>query len=152
MSITLAVLCGCTTSYFIRGAHQRGGYIEREYSHDVPIRRRKHGYILTTDQSYAGSAGIFSRRTNRTQRAWVYSHNGPIRCRKRGYTLTADQSETRETRVCSQGGPIRRRRRVYILTADQSDAGGAGIFSRRTKGLWGVECTLAVIGTGGPVK
>eukprot|EP00959_Pyramimonas_sp_CCMP1952_P141328 2958163-Pyramimonas_sp.AAC.1 len=31
-----------------------------------------------TDQSYAGSVGIFSRRTNRTQEAWVYSHDGPI--------------------------------------------------------------------------
>eukprot|EP00959_Pyramimonas_sp_CCMP1952_P157168 3286651-Pyramimonas_sp.AAC.1 len=30
------------------------------------------------DQSYAGSAGIFSRRTNRTREARVYSHDGPI--------------------------------------------------------------------------
>eukprot|EP00959_Pyramimonas_sp_CCMP1952_P300640 6288582-Pyramimonas_sp.AAC.1 len=51
----------------------------RVYSHDGPIRRRKHGYILTTDQSDAGSAGIFSRWTDRTQEAWVYSHDGPIR-------------------------------------------------------------------------
>eukprot|EP00959_Pyramimonas_sp_CCMP1952_P177871 3717558-Pyramimonas_sp.AAC.1 len=29
-------------------------------SHDGPIRRRKHGYILMTDQSDAGSMGIFS--------------------------------------------------------------------------------------------
>ena len=34
------------------------------YSHDGPIRCRKRGYILTTDQSDARSAGIFSRRTN----------------------------------------------------------------------------------------
>eukprot|EP00959_Pyramimonas_sp_CCMP1952_P190396 3982214-Pyramimonas_sp.AAC.1 len=27
---------------------------------DGPIRRRKHGYILTTDQSGVGSVGIFS--------------------------------------------------------------------------------------------
>eukprot|EP00959_Pyramimonas_sp_CCMP1952_P123727 2586808-Pyramimonas_sp.AAC.1 len=33
----------------------------RVYSHNVPIRRRKYGYIRTTYQ--AGSAGIFSRRT-----------------------------------------------------------------------------------------
>eukprot|EP00976_Prorocentrum_cordatum_P092968 1189171-Prorocentrum_minimum.AAC.3 len=38
-----------------------------------PIRRRKRGYILTTDQSDAGSAGTFSRRTNQTQEAWVHS-------------------------------------------------------------------------------
>eukprot|EP00976_Prorocentrum_cordatum_P077344 1182650-Prorocentrum_minimum.AAC.1 len=36
------------------------------YSHDGPIGRRKRGHILTTDQSDAGSTGIFSRRTNRT--------------------------------------------------------------------------------------
>eukprot|EP00959_Pyramimonas_sp_CCMP1952_P037418 783097-Pyramimonas_sp.AAC.2 len=30
---------------------------------DGPIRRRKRGYILTTDQSGACRAGIFSRRT-----------------------------------------------------------------------------------------
>eukprot|EP00959_Pyramimonas_sp_CCMP1952_P289964 6064470-Pyramimonas_sp.AAC.1 len=34
-----------------------------------PIRRRKRRYILTTDQSEAGNAGIFSRRTNQTQEA-----------------------------------------------------------------------------------
>eukprot|EP00959_Pyramimonas_sp_CCMP1952_P318940 6673010-Pyramimonas_sp.AAC.2 len=38
----------------------------RVYSHDGPIRHRKRGYILTMDQSGAGSAGIFSRWTNRT--------------------------------------------------------------------------------------
>eukprot|EP00976_Prorocentrum_cordatum_P104445 1193894-Prorocentrum_minimum.AAC.1 len=31
------------------------------------------------DQSDAGSMGIFSRRTNQTQEAWVYSHDRPIR-------------------------------------------------------------------------
>eukprot|EP00976_Prorocentrum_cordatum_P095809 1190304-Prorocentrum_minimum.AAC.4 len=61
-------------------------------------------YILTKDQSDAGHAGIFSRRTNRTQDARVYSHEGPIGRRTRG----------------------------YILMKDQSDAGRAGIFSRRT--------------------
>eukprot|EP00976_Prorocentrum_cordatum_P052441 1057995-Prorocentrum_minimum.AAC.3 len=30
------------------------------YSHDGPIRRRKRGDILMTDQSDAGSVGIFS--------------------------------------------------------------------------------------------
>eukprot|EP00976_Prorocentrum_cordatum_P083320 1185186-Prorocentrum_minimum.AAC.2 len=48
------------------------------YSHDGPIIRRKHGYILTTDQSYASNTGMFSRRTNPTQATRVYSHDGPI--------------------------------------------------------------------------
>ena len=34
------------------------------------------------DQSDAGSEGIFSWRTNRTQEARVYSHEGPIGRRK----------------------------------------------------------------------
>eukprot|EP00976_Prorocentrum_cordatum_P099723 1191944-Prorocentrum_minimum.AAC.2 len=53
----------------------------------------------------AGSAGIFSQRTNQTQEARVYSHSGPIR---------------------------RMKKRGYILTTDQSDTGSAGIFSQRT--------------------
>eukprot|EP00976_Prorocentrum_cordatum_P090858 1188282-Prorocentrum_minimum.AAC.1 len=65
----------------------------RVYSHNGPIRRSKRGYILTTDQSDAGSAGIFSRRTNQTQEARVYYHEGPIGRRKRGYILTKDQSD-----------------------------------------------------------
>eukprot|EP00976_Prorocentrum_cordatum_P076349 1182269-Prorocentrum_minimum.AAC.1 len=94
--------------------------------------------ILTADQSHAGSAGIFSRRTNQTQETWVYSHNGPIRRRKRGYILTADQSDagsvgifsrrtnqTQEAWVYSHDGQITRRKRGYILTMDQSDAGSA---------------------------
>eukprot|EP00976_Prorocentrum_cordatum_P018410 372472-Prorocentrum_minimum.AAC.1 len=36
------------------------------------------GYILVTDQSYAGHAGIFAWRTNQMQDTWVYSHDGPI--------------------------------------------------------------------------
>eukprot|EP00976_Prorocentrum_cordatum_P014343 286793-Prorocentrum_minimum.AAC.1 len=40
-----------------------------KYSHDGPIRRRNHGYILTMDQSDAGGAGIFSRWTNQAQEA-----------------------------------------------------------------------------------
>eukprot|EP00959_Pyramimonas_sp_CCMP1952_P404667 8480799-Pyramimonas_sp.AAC.2 len=53
---------------------------------------------------------IFSRRTNQTQEAQVYSRDRPIRHRKRGYILTTDQ--------------------IYVR----------------------VECALAVIGTGGPIK
>eukprot|EP00976_Prorocentrum_cordatum_P074343 1181481-Prorocentrum_minimum.AAC.5 len=47
-----------------------------------------------TDQSDTGSAGIFSRRTNRTQEVRVYSHDGPIGHRKCGYILTTDLSDT----------------------------------------------------------
>eukprot|EP00976_Prorocentrum_cordatum_P079040 1183383-Prorocentrum_minimum.AAC.1 len=36
----------------------------RVYLHDGPIVRRKRGYILMTGQSYAGSAGKFSRCSN----------------------------------------------------------------------------------------
>eukprot|EP00959_Pyramimonas_sp_CCMP1952_P424736 8896329-Pyramimonas_sp.AAC.1 len=50
-------------------------------SRDRPIRRRKRGYILTTDQSDAGDAGIFSRRTNRTQEARAYSRDRPTEYR-----------------------------------------------------------------------
>eukprot|EP00976_Prorocentrum_cordatum_P100921 1192418-Prorocentrum_minimum.AAC.3 len=39
------------------------GSILNVYSHGGPIRHRKRRYILTTDQSDAGSAGIFARRT-----------------------------------------------------------------------------------------
>eukprot|EP00959_Pyramimonas_sp_CCMP1952_P120663 2522772-Pyramimonas_sp.AAC.2 len=69
--------------------------------------------IRTMDQSYAGSAGIFSRRANQVQEAQVYSHDGPIRCRKRR----------------------------YILTMDQSDAGSAGIFSRWANQMQSVGVT-----------
>eukprot|EP00976_Prorocentrum_cordatum_P026553 539575-Prorocentrum_minimum.AAC.1 len=63
-------------------------------AHRAHSEKRGSGYILTTDQSYTGSTGIFSRRTNHTQDARVYSHNGPIKHRKRGYILTTDQSYT----------------------------------------------------------
>eukprot|EP00959_Pyramimonas_sp_CCMP1952_P432950 9066376-Pyramimonas_sp.AAC.1 len=64
------------------------------------------GYIPTTDQSDAGSAGVFPRRTNQMQAARVYSHDGPIGRRKRGYILTTDQSDRlalRHLRRSSQG-------------------------------------------------
>eukprot|EP00976_Prorocentrum_cordatum_P056351 1136933-Prorocentrum_minimum.AAC.1 len=35
--------------------------------------------ILASDQSGAGSAGIFSRWTNQTHKARAYSHDGPKR-------------------------------------------------------------------------
>eukprot|EP00959_Pyramimonas_sp_CCMP1952_P150258 3144482-Pyramimonas_sp.AAC.2 len=52
--------------------------------HGGPIRRRERRSILTTDQSDAGSAGIFSQRINQTQGAQVYSHGGPIGRRQPG--------------------------------------------------------------------
>eukprot|EP00959_Pyramimonas_sp_CCMP1952_P400448 8390888-Pyramimonas_sp.AAC.1 len=48
---------------------------------------------VTTEKGRVYSAGIFSRRTNQTQEAWVYSHNGPTRRRKRGYILMMNQSD-----------------------------------------------------------
>eukprot|EP00959_Pyramimonas_sp_CCMP1952_P232412 4856839-Pyramimonas_sp.AAC.1 len=117
-------MCSGTTAY--EGSGEPG------YSHDGPIRRRTRGYILTTDQSDAGSVGI-------------YSHDGPIRCRSRGYILTTDQSyagrvgiisrrtnRMQEAWVYSHDGPIICRTRGYILTTGQSDAGSVGMFSRRT--------------------
>eukprot|EP00976_Prorocentrum_cordatum_P072084 1180576-Prorocentrum_minimum.AAC.2 len=62
------------------------------YSHNGPIIRGTHGYILTTDQSYAGRAGIFLQRTNRTRDARVYSHNGPICYRWDWVPPTPDRS------------------------------------------------------------
>eukprot|EP00976_Prorocentrum_cordatum_P072940 1180900-Prorocentrum_minimum.AAC.1 len=53
-------------------------YLSSSYAGDGPIRRRTRGNILMTDQLDAGRAGIFSRRTNRTQDARVCSHGGPI--------------------------------------------------------------------------
>eukprot|EP00976_Prorocentrum_cordatum_P011193 225164-Prorocentrum_minimum.AAC.1 len=80
--------------------------------------------MLTVDQSDAGSAGVFSRRTNRTQEARVDAHDGPIGRRKRGYMLTEDHSDagivgicsrrttrTQEAWVYAHGGPIGRRKR-----------------------------------------
>eukprot|EP00959_Pyramimonas_sp_CCMP1952_P334149 6997955-Pyramimonas_sp.AAC.1 len=44
------------------------------YSHGGPIGCRTRRYILTTDQSDAGSAGIFSWWTNQTRRLHSRSH------------------------------------------------------------------------------
>eukprot|EP00959_Pyramimonas_sp_CCMP1952_P062331 1303165-Pyramimonas_sp.AAC.1 len=65
----------------------------RVCSHDGPIRCRTCGYVLTTDQSDAGRAGMFSQRTSQMQDVWVCSHDRPIRCRTCGYVLTTDQSD-----------------------------------------------------------
>eukprot|EP00959_Pyramimonas_sp_CCMP1952_P307175 6429196-Pyramimonas_sp.AAC.1 len=72
----------------------------RACSHDGPIIRRKRRHILTTDQSYAGSAGMLSRRANHTQEARAYSHDGPIIRKKRGHILTTDQSCKWGVRAC----------------------------------------------------
>eukprot|EP00959_Pyramimonas_sp_CCMP1952_P321166 6720844-Pyramimonas_sp.AAC.2 len=71
----------------------------RVHSHDGPIRRRTRENILTTDQSDAGRARIFSRRIHQMQDAREYSNNGPIGRRTRGNVLTTDQSGT--------GGPVK---------------------------------------------
>eukprot|EP00976_Prorocentrum_cordatum_P008087 161055-Prorocentrum_minimum.AAC.2 len=53
---------------FSRRTHQTKD--ARVYSHNGPIGRRMHGYILTTDPvGCTRCAGIFSRRTNQTQEA-----------------------------------------------------------------------------------
>eukprot|EP00976_Prorocentrum_cordatum_P048385 976960-Prorocentrum_minimum.AAC.1 len=64
-----------------------------EIARDGTSRCRMRGYILTTEQSDAGCAGIFSRRAKQMQDARVYSRDGPIICRMRGYILTTDQSD-----------------------------------------------------------
>eukprot|EP00959_Pyramimonas_sp_CCMP1952_P306797 6421036-Pyramimonas_sp.AAC.1 len=89
-------------------AQRELGLPPQVYSQKGPIRRRKHGYILTRGQSDAGSTGIFSRGADQTQESRVYSHDGPISTR------------TCPPRVYSHDGPIRRRMHGYILTMDQS--------------------------------
>eukprot|EP00976_Prorocentrum_cordatum_P084810 1185809-Prorocentrum_minimum.AAC.2 len=147
-------------------------------------------YILTADQSDAGSAGIFSQRTNhnthgtalyirRKVRTWVYSHGGPIRRRKRRYILTTDQSdlsphpavvlaplhllqaglEGLDQRLGADQLRLHRHRlRLLQVQQDPAPRNGAPLVTNDRSVvriylrflLWGVECTLAVIGTGGP--
>eukprot|EP00959_Pyramimonas_sp_CCMP1952_P043976 919169-Pyramimonas_sp.AAC.1 len=59
------------------------------YSHDGPIRRKPHRYILTMDQSDAIRAGIFSRWTNQTR-------GRPHSCKKRvgGALFVASHGDT----------------------------------------------------------
>eukprot|EP00976_Prorocentrum_cordatum_P053646 1082359-Prorocentrum_minimum.AAC.2 len=54
---------------------------------DGPIRRRKRGYILTMDQSNAGSAGIFSQWTNQSSLGAELARAG--RTRNRGRATVA---------------------------------------------------------------
>eukprot|EP00976_Prorocentrum_cordatum_P063832 1177242-Prorocentrum_minimum.AAC.1 len=74
---------------------------------------RRAEICVRTDRSNAESAGIFSRRTNQTQEARVYSHDGPIRRRKRGYILTMDQSEAGSAGSLSQRTNLTQEARVY---------------------------------------
>eukprot|EP00959_Pyramimonas_sp_CCMP1952_P473258 9501432-Pyramimonas_sp.AAC.1 len=81
-----------------------------------PIIRRKHGYILTTDQSYAGSAGIFSRRTNHTQKARVttdQSYAGSAG------TFSRRTNHTQEARVYFHDGRVARKRHRRDETRQQ---------------------------------
>eukprot|EP00976_Prorocentrum_cordatum_P042901 869765-Prorocentrum_minimum.AAC.1 len=50
----------------------------RAYSRDRPIGCRKRGYILVTDQSDSGSAGMFSRWTSRIQEATRFCDSWPV--------------------------------------------------------------------------
>eukprot|EP00976_Prorocentrum_cordatum_P107433 1194640-Prorocentrum_minimum.AAC.3 len=78
----------------------------RVYStHNGPIRRMKCGYSLTTDQSDAGSAGIFSRRTrpSSVSRAEQAETSG----RKWGALFTTDgPSGSREAVSQNEGGEM----------------------------------------------
>eukprot|EP00976_Prorocentrum_cordatum_P048273 974478-Prorocentrum_minimum.AAC.3 len=65
-------LCSCCLTLLTVSATPSKPFLKLAYLHDGPIRRRKHGYVRTTDQSDAGSTGIFSRWTSHTQEARVY--------------------------------------------------------------------------------
>eukprot|EP00959_Pyramimonas_sp_CCMP1952_P116667 2438505-Pyramimonas_sp.AAC.1 len=57
--------------------------------------------VLKTYQSDAGSAGIFSRRTNQTQEARVYySHDGPTCSRDRS---KGGKGASNRLEMCSEG-------------------------------------------------
>eukprot|EP00976_Prorocentrum_cordatum_P088838 1187499-Prorocentrum_minimum.AAC.2 len=82
-----------------------------------PIVRRKHGYIPTTDPSYAGSAGICPRRTHRTQEARVYSHAGPIVRRKRERTCSISACSWLAIPACTLSRRARSRLCQSVSTA-----------------------------------
>eukprot|EP00976_Prorocentrum_cordatum_P102024 1192879-Prorocentrum_minimum.AAC.1 len=68
------------------------------------------------NQSDTASAGVFSRGTNKTQKARVYSRNGPIRGRTRGVDAVIHRGEV----VVVEPGVEARRQLVDV------DAGGGG--------------------------
>eukprot|EP00959_Pyramimonas_sp_CCMP1952_P117889 2465157-Pyramimonas_sp.AAC.1 len=63
----------------IEGSRTTDRQAERYTFSQWTNQRMKRGYILTMDQSDAGSAGIYSQWTNQTQEARVYSHRDPRR-------------------------------------------------------------------------
>eukprot|EP00959_Pyramimonas_sp_CCMP1952_P261342 5463851-Pyramimonas_sp.AAC.1 len=73
----------------------------RAYSHDGPSRRRKCGYILTLDQSDAGSAGVFSRWTDRRADA------PPAGCKRKFNNGTFLGLQVGFSKMCINDGPIR---------------------------------------------
>eukprot|EP00976_Prorocentrum_cordatum_P110070 1195131-Prorocentrum_minimum.AAC.5 len=88
--------------------------------------RGTRGYILTTDQSDAGRAGIFSRRS--TQIETISSSEASNRC---------EHQSARDVRIYSHDEPIGRGTRGSIRTTDPSDAGHskqAGISYYRGRG------------------
>eukprot|EP00976_Prorocentrum_cordatum_P022540 461021-Prorocentrum_minimum.AAC.1 len=97
------------------------------------------------DQSDAGRAGIFSRRTNRTRDVRVYSHDGPIGRRTCARTLARPRVGWQRARTCGSSAigarrpgpapspsPCPRALAAGPRSPDQSDAARTGIFSRRT--------------------
>eukprot|EP00959_Pyramimonas_sp_CCMP1952_P057926 1209232-Pyramimonas_sp.AAC.1 len=73
------------------------------------------------DQSDTGSAGIFSRRTNRTHDTRVYSHDGgcaPGVQRNKPARRARWTNQMQGVRIYSDDGPIGHRKRGYILTTE----------------------------------
>eukprot|EP00976_Prorocentrum_cordatum_P093081 1189225-Prorocentrum_minimum.AAC.3 len=62
-------------------------------------------YILTADQSDAGRAGIFSRRTHQTRDAQVYSHGGPVRRTTRSMRPSTASRSAEDAAGASGRGP-----------------------------------------------
>ena len=85
-----AYIDAADTDYFNVGAfYPWRGSAQSVSVHPVALPPRDASFYADevgapTDQSDAGSVGIFPQQTNQMQEAWVYSHNGPIRRRKRG--------------------------------------------------------------------
>eukprot|EP00976_Prorocentrum_cordatum_P111772 1195424-Prorocentrum_minimum.AAC.2 len=101
-----------------------------EYSHTGPIRCRKHGYIPTPDQSDAGSVGIFPRWTKQTVSMMVRGSITNALLPVQGYSLNPPSGSKAKGRAVGESGKLDTPR------------------VRKRKGLcWGVESTLAVIGT-----
>eukprot|EP00976_Prorocentrum_cordatum_P014300 285941-Prorocentrum_minimum.AAC.1 len=112
----------------------------RVYSHNGPIGRRKRGCILTTDQSdagSAGSAGIFSRRTNQEPvfhecqtgaRARAVHTHTPEKWSLRPWFCIASRIQPLTPRILASCGTARDEQRT-------SSGGGVGSESRDRVGI-----------------